>query len=427
MRDILRRLVPLTSRARITVLAALLAVIALVSALLVTMGGSSKQITAYFSEAIGVYAGSDVDILGVRVGTIDSVQPDGQRVKVIMNVDGNVPVPAKAGAVVVAGSVVADRYIQLTPAYSGGPQLADHAVIPASRTATPVEVDQLYTSLNKLANDLGPNGANAHGALSDLLNTGAANLNGNGKNLGNMITQLGAATRTLSGSRGDLFATVNNLQKFTSMLAGDDSQVRLAQQQLSQVIGFLSSESPQLAGAMHTLSIALGQVKGFISSNRTLLKSNVSKLAAITKILVDERASLTQAIDVLPLAVDNVLGAYDPATHTLDARGDLRELTPGIFPSATSAASSSSSSSSSAAATSTPNGTTPGLGNEFCATKPGHSPLTPLGSLCQQEQTSAGNALVPISPSQQASLPPLPLPVTGTVYGSPGTQAKNRG
>src|SRR5579859_2198319 len=95
MRDRLRHLVPSTSRARITALAALLAVIALVSALLVTMGGSSKQITAYFSEAIGVYAGSDVDILGVRVGTIDSVQPAGQQVKVTMTVDGNVPVPAR--------------------------------------------------------------------------------------------------------------------------------------------------------------------------------------------------------------------------------------------------------------------------------------------------------------------------------------------
>ena len=416
MRDRLRHLVPSTSRAQITALAALLAVIALVSALLVTMGGSSKQITAYFSEAIGVYAGSDVDILGVRVGTIDSVQPAGQQVKVTMTVDGNVPVPAKAGAVVVAGSVVADRYIQLTPAYTGGPQLADKAVIPASRTATPMEVDQLYNSLNKLAGDLGPNGANVHGALSDVLNTGAANLAGNGKYLGNMITQLGAATRTLSGSRGDLFATVNNLQKFTTMLAGDDSQVRLAQQQLSQVIGFLSSESPQLAGAMHTLSIALGQVKGFISSNRALLTSNVSKLATITKILAGERASLTEAINVLPLAVDNVLGAYDPATHTLNARGDLRELTPGIFP--------SSSSSSSAA---TPNTATGGSSNEFCASQPGNSTSTPLGSLCQQERAAAGNALVPISPSQQASMPPLPLPAIGTVYGSPSTQAKNGG
>ena len=61
-----------------------------------------------------------------------------------LTLDHGVKVPAGAGAVVVAPSVVADRYIQLTPAYTGGPRLGDHAVIPATRTATPVEIDQLY-------------------------------------------------------------------------------------------------------------------------------------------------------------------------------------------------------------------------------------------------------------------------------------------
>ena len=125
-----------------------------------------------------------------------------------MTINGGVPVPANADAVVVAASVVSDRYIQLTPPWTSGPQLADNAVIPASRTATPAgEVDQLYASLAKLANALGPNGVNAHGALSDAINTGAANLAGsNGKDFNTMITELGQATRTLSGSPGDFFA-----------------------------------------------------------------------------------------------------------------------------------------------------------------------------------------------------------------------------
>ncbi len=51
----------------------------------------------------------------------------------------------------VAASVVSDRYVQLTPAYTSGPQLADDAVIPVSRTAVPVEVDQIYASLDQLS------------------------------------------------------------------------------------------------------------------------------------------------------------------------------------------------------------------------------------------------------------------------------------
>ena len=419
------RLTPATRRARIIAIAAVAAVIALVSAgLVLTSGGPGKQVTAYFTQTIGVYPGSTVRILGVPVGTIDSVEPQGRQVKVTMTINGGVPVPANAGAVVVAASVVSDRYIQLTPPWTSGPQLASGAVIPASRTATPLEVDQLYASLTKLATDLGPHGANAHGALSDAINTGAANLAGsNGKDFNTMIRELGQATRTLSGSRDDFFATINNLQQFTTMLKTDDSQVRLAQQQLAQVSGFLAGDRQDLAGALHELATALGQVQAFIAGNRTLIKANVSKLAGLTKILVDERASLAQTIDVAPLAVDNVLNAYDPVHRSLDGRGDLRELEV-----SQQAAGNSARGTSGTSRASTPSASAPGSApaapatgaSPFCeaAGTAGGSFASPLGSLCRQEQSAAGAALAPVSVQQEAALPPLPLPAVGPVYGS---------
>jgi phospholipid/cholesterol/gamma-HCH transport system substrate-binding protein len=409
------RLIPVTTRARITALAAIAVVIAVISAVLVvTSGPPAKQITAYFTQAIGVYPGSTVRILGLPVGTIESVQPVGTTVKVTMSVNGGVPVAANAGAVVVSASVVADRYIQLTPPYTSGPQMASGAVIPVRRTAVPVEVDELYSTLEKLANDLGPNGVNKHGALSDVINVGAANLAGNGADYNQMITQLGEATRTLSGSRGNFFATVNNLEQLTKTLDQENSQVQLAQQQLSDVFGFLSGDRTELAGALDELATALGQVKSFIADNRGLLTSNVTKLASITKILVNERKSLAQAIDVLPLAADNVIGAYDPQSHTLDGRGDLRELEPnGTFGTMADTSASGANMFCQAAGSATSSG----AGNS--------SAQNPLGSLCREEQQagSGAAALTVVSAQQQAALPPLPLPAVGPVYGSDGHRA----
>jgi phospholipid/cholesterol/gamma-HCH transport system substrate-binding protein len=198
LENLRHRLTPATTRARITVLASIAVVIALISAgLVLTSGPPATQVTAYFTQAIGVYPGSTVRILGLPVGTIESVQPEGTSVKVTMTVNGGVPVPANAAAVVVSASVVSDRYIQLTPPYTSGPQMASGAVIPVKRTLVPVEVDELYTSLQKLANDLGPNGVNKNGALSDAINVGAENLAGNGADYNQMNSQLGQATRTL--------------------------------------------------------------------------------------------------------------------------------------------------------------------------------------------------------------------------------------
>jgi len=370
-----------TRRERLVLGAGVLVVVAaLIAGAVLVYRATHKglRVTAYFSQTVGVYPGSTVRVLGVPVGTVDAVQPQGTSVKVTMSVNPGVAIPADAKAVVVAASVVADRYIQFTPAYTGGPQLPGGAVIPVSRTAVPVEVDQIYTSINRLAQALGPNGANKHGALSGLVRTGAANLGGNGASLHEMVTQFGALSKTLGDNSGNLFATITYLQRFTSMLKANDGQVRLAEQQLSDVSGFLAADRTDLAAAIHELGVALGQVQGFIASNRGLIQSNVTKLAAITSILVRERASLAEALDTVPLAVDNVVNAYDSTNRTLDGRGDLNELSMG-----------------------------PGAGTLGQVT---------AGGTGAQAGGPAGS--VPLSPASLRTAPPLPLPAVGW-YGTP--------
>ncbi|ONI73293.1 ABC transporter substrate-binding protein [Actinosynnema sp. ALI-1.44] len=287
----------------------------------------SKRITAYFGGAVGLYEGNEVRVLGVAVGTVDKVEPQGDQVKVELLVDRDRAVPMDASAVVVAPSLVSDRYVQLAPAYVAGPQMNSGATIPRNRTATPLEVDDLYKSLNRVSTTLGPTGANKDGALSDLLDTLAKNLQGNGQATHDTIKQLGQAARTLSGSQEQLFSTVDSLNKFTGTLAASDQQVRQFSQQLADVSGFLAAERGNLAQSVQQLAGALEQVQAFVRDNRDRLKSNVNKLAGITQVLVDQRAALAETLDIAPLALSNVFGSYNASSGTLDARSNLNELT----------------------------------------------------------------------------------------------------
>jgi phospholipid/cholesterol/gamma-HCH transport system substrate-binding protein len=294
-------------------------------------GSGDDRITAYFTRAVGVYAGSDVRVLGVKVGEVDSVEPRGEQVAVTMSFSSTVNVAADTNVLVVAPSVVADRYIQFSKLAGNGPKLADGAVVDVSRTGTPVELDQLYASLNTLTTALGPNGANKDGALSDLLNTGAANLQGNGKAFNDTVTNFADLARTLAGNKDDLFGTVDELQKFTTMLAGNDNQVADVNSQLAAVTSNLADNKSELAGALNTLGGALADIQDFIKDNRALVKSNVDNLAVTTQTLVDQRKSLAETLDTAPLAVTNVLNAFDPVTGTLQGRGDLLDyLTPDL-------------------------------------------------------------------------------------------------
>lgn len=286
-------------------------------------------ITVHFGEAVDLYPGSTVRILGVSAGKVDSVTPHGKNVIVKMTVNSGIRVPAKADAVIISPSLVSGRYVQLTPAYSGGPVLASGASIPQSRTATPVEIDQLYQAVTKFSKALGPNGVNKTGALNDVIKTGAANLNGNGQALGTMIRNFSQLQQTLSNNQGNFFGTVTNLEKFTQMLKNNNGQVQLAQSQLGEVSSFLAADRQDLSGALTDLATALAQVQAFINSNRSGLKTNIAKLQAITKILVGQQASIAESLDNYPLAADNLLGAYNPSTGTLDGRGDLNEISMG--------------------------------------------------------------------------------------------------
>ncbi|KPC89955.1 ABC transporter substrate-binding protein, partial [Streptomyces sp. NRRL F-6602] len=137
---------------------------------------------------------------------------------------------------------------------------------------------------------------------SGLLDTGAKNLDGNGKLIGESVEQFGKAARTLDGSSEDLFTTLAQLQVFVTMLKDKDGEVRTAQERLDDVTTFFADNKDDLSGALKELGKALGQVKKFIKDNRGELKKNVDRLAPITQALVDQRASLAQAPGVAPPA-----------------------------------------------------------------------------------------------------------------------------
>jgi phospholipid/cholesterol/gamma-HCH transport system substrate-binding protein len=282
--------------------------------------GSSRTITAYFTSVVGLYTKNTVDVNGVPVGTVEDITPMGNVVRVELKVDNRVPIAADAKAVIVAPTLVSDRYVQLGPNYTGGPMMNDGAVIPVQRTAVPVELDRVYQSLNQLATSLGPNGANQNGALNGLLRSSANALGGNGEAIKQTITELAGAVGTLSDNRGNLFATVDNLGVFTNMLARNDGQVRLLNNQLADISGFLAAERGNLSQVLQVLPPALEDVASFVRENRDGLRTDVGQLASITDILVRQSRALAEVTDVAPLALGNLTNSFNASSDTLDVR-----------------------------------------------------------------------------------------------------------
>ena len=142
-----------------------------------------NTITAYFTKTVAIYPGDEVRIAGVKVGSIDSIEPVGTQAKMTLRVNRRISVPADAKAVIVAQNLISARYVQLAPAYESGPKMSDGAVIPLDRTAIPVEWDEVKEQLMRLATELGPDKGMSTGSVGRFIDNAADALDGNGAKL----------------------------------------------------------------------------------------------------------------------------------------------------------------------------------------------------------------------------------------------------
>jgi len=287
---------------------------------LVRQPEDNKTVTAHFPRAVSVYKGTDVRILGVNVGRVTAVVPEGNSVRVEMEYDTDVQLPKDAKAVVVTPTLIADRFVQITPVYTKGPVMADDGDIALPDTGVPVELDRIYASIRDLSEALGPNGVNKDGTLNHLLEAGANALDGQGQRGNDMIQELSAAAATFGEGAGPLFDTVEELATFTNTLATNDELVRAFIKDLAGVSSSLVSERVQIQRALAAVADSVGTVKTFVQSNRKALVTDIEKLTRVMKTINSERDSLNTALDVAPVAINNLVLAYNSPSGTVGSR-----------------------------------------------------------------------------------------------------------
>ena len=305
---------------------------ALVAVTLLVAGGSvldrrpeigTIEVTAHFDRAVGLFPGSSVRILGVKVGVVTTVVPEGRSVRVTLRLPDETKVPADAGAVIIPPSLVSDRYVQLHPVYTGGATMADGADIPLTRTRVPVELDEILASLDRLLVAIGPDGANADGSLARLIDSGAGTLGGgNGRQLNLTLSGLADAITALADGRDDLAGVIENLASFSSTLARNDEQVRTVTASLAVVSEQLAGEREALERALANLSVALGEIASLVRTHRASLARDVDTLAKVTQTVLSNRAQLVEALDLTPLLLQNIERAFNPERKTLDIKND---------------------------------------------------------------------------------------------------------
>jgi len=294
--------------------------LALVAGVVVVVRSVAKigrtNVVAYFDNSNGIFRGDDVYMLGVPIGEIDKIEPQPDRAKITFWFDEKIKVPADAKAVILSPQLITSRAIQLTPAYTGGPEMADGAVIPQDRTAVPVEWDDFRKQLEKLNDSLqpGPDGISPLGAF---INTTADNLRGQGGNIRDAVIKLSQAVSTLGDHSKDVFATFRNISILVSALHDSADLMRQLNQNLAAVSALFANDGNELGDLFRDLANTSDDLTTFVGDNREALGTTSDRLAGITQALVDSIDDLKQTLHVFPNAFQNFVNIYEPAHASL--------------------------------------------------------------------------------------------------------------
>lgn len=283
----------------------------------VVLGLGEKSGTAYFSEVKNVYPGDEIRILGISVGKVDKITAQGTQVRVDFHYDRQYSLPAGVKAAIVSPTLVATRFIQLDPAYTGGPVLPDHGVIPRGRTVIPVEFDELKSQLAQLSDALGPRGANSGGALNRALNVIDANGRGQGQNFHDLINQLSRAAKTLSDGSGDLFGTVRNLATFSSTLNTMDGQIVDFDHELADVSAVLNDNTDQMHRLLPKLDQAATGADDFLAHHGAQLGATVDRAGSVSRALAQQRMALANVLHVAPNVLTDFNNIWSPRQQVL--------------------------------------------------------------------------------------------------------------
>lgn len=148
-------------RLRTVIVVLVVSAIAAAAAVVVVIRGSdnarASKHCAILPDTIGLYEGNPVTRMGYQVGTISSIDPRPEGVRVEFSVESGQDLPADTRAVTRSKSVLADRSMELVdPAEDNGGSLNESTCIARTNTYTPASISEVAGSAADLLKQLQP-------------------------------------------------------------------------------------------------------------------------------------------------------------------------------------------------------------------------------------------------------------------------------
>ena len=235
--------------------------------------------------------------------------------RVDMEWDSKYQVPANAKAVIVTPTLVADRFVQLTPAYDSGKVMKSGADIPVKETGDPGRAGPHLRQPEDAVERARPQRREqerravrpAPRRLEDAERRGCARQPDDQR-------PLQGRRETFGKGSGPLFDTVTQLSQFSTGARPTTTRSCAPSSRTSPASpASCPGERTSSRALLAALAQAVGTVKSFVHNNRNALSKNLKSLTEVVGVVAKQRDNLGTALEAGPLGAGNLALAYDTA------------------------------------------------------------------------------------------------------------------
>ncbi|MDI6909333.1 MCE family protein [Nocardioides sp.] len=255
--------------------------------------GGGDTYYAAFSEAGGLEPNDEVRIAGVRVGKVESVELEGDHVRVTFRVDTASEFGDDSHAAIKVKTLLGAMYLALEPAGSG--QLDEGAEIPVERTSSPYDVVDAFSGLAE---------------TSEKIDT---------DRLAKSLTTLADLSRN---TPDEFRQALDGVSRLSSNIAARDEQINSLLTNLKRVTGVLNERDDDIIGLMKDSDVLFRALVARRDAVHNLLVSTTRLSKELTALIEQSRADLKPALTHL----DNVLAVLNKNEDNLD--NSLRLMEP---------------------------------------------------------------------------------------------------
>ncbi|MFI0447321.1 MCE family protein [Actinomadura sp. 6N118] len=276
--------------------------------------GGDRKMTVYLPKARSFYKDSKVKVMGADVGLVDSVENQGDKVKVTFHIRGDVPLPQGVQASVVPLNLVGERNLVLHPAWKPGQAKETSNEIPITRTSVPIEVDDALTSFTNLANALDPT------KMQDALGQAADSFRGNGKEFNATLEQSARLVENVAGQDKQLIEVAQNLDRLAGVVRGREQVLGQLIRNFGEATRVLSAERGDIQDLITGILELSKNGDKLIQKYKGQLPYDLAVLTKVALVLKGNSKQLALLLNALPGIGEALIGGYNPGNKSLQIR-----------------------------------------------------------------------------------------------------------